>query len=698
MRAFIRAAALGVACAGTAAAQQTRHPACLTNESLRHVRVAGSLDLSPDGRRVVFVVRDGAAEKGASHLWWAETSRPESARQITFSAVPDDAGESSPEWMPDGSAVLFLAHRDKHRQIYRLPANGGEASPLDIEYPLVDSARARGPRDPDASASSGGDRTVDIQDFDVSPDGQWLMIMAGDAQTPAERRKQSEKNDANVVDEDAHPTRVWLYSFAGDSLLPVSPATRSAESASWSHDSRHLAIVTRPPGNADDLGPHHTLEVVDIAAPGASHPIAGAPPTVSSVSWSPDGSWFALSAQTVHDAPPGVSDLFVLPATGGTARDVTEKSGAEVNGDAVWAPDGSAMYLTLHTGTQAQLARLDLATGMAHPIATGFPVSGDFATNAAHTGWAFVGQASDRPPEVEFLPAFDGGGAAVRLSDVNPQWADAAWVSAQPASWKSADGMEIHGLLFVPAASGCDGKARDARFPLIVNVHGGPTGAFSQAFSPFVQWELAQGWAVLEPNPRGSTGYGWQFAAANKNDLGGRDYEDVMTGLDWALAQQPVDSTRLGLYGYSYGGEMAGFVEGRTTRFAAIVSGAPVIDQYSEYGTEGGSWYDRWFFGQPWRRPADAWRQSPLARAGEARTPFLLLQGETDTTDPLGQSQEMYRALRQQGAPVKLVTFPRESHGGLGGGIAGSPSREPWHGFEARQQILDWFVTHFQKR
>jgi dipeptidyl aminopeptidase/acylaminoacyl peptidase len=142
---------------------------------------------------------------------------------------------------------------------------------------------------------------------------------------------------------------------------------------------------------------------------------------------------------------------------------------------------------------------------------------------------------------------------------------------------------------------------------------------------------------------------------------------------------------------------MAGFVEGRTDRFAAIISGAPVIDQYSEYGTEGGSWYDRWFFGQPWRRPADAWRQSPLARAGQAKTPFLLLQGETDTTDPLGQSQEMYRALRQEGVPVELVTYPRESHGGLGGPIAGSPSPEPWHGFDARKHILEWFTTHFPK-
>ena len=110
---------------------------------------------------------------------------------------------------------------------------------------------------------------------------------------------------------------------------------------------------------------------------------------------------------------------------------------------------------------------------------------------------------------------------------------------------------------------------------------------------------------------------------------------------------------------------MAGFVEGKTDRFKAIVSGAPVIDQFSEYGTEGDSWYDRWYFGKPWERMADAWRQSPLSGAAHAHTPFLLLQGEGDTTDPLGQSQEMYRGLRQMGVPVEMVEYPRDNHGPL---------------------------------
>ena len=170
-----------------------------------------------------------------------------------------------------------------------------------------------------------------------------------------------------------------------------------------------------------------------------------------------------------------------------------------------------------------------------------------------------------------------------------------------------------------------------------------------------------------------------------------------MAGVDAMIAAWSIDPARLALVGYSYGGEMAGFAEGKTDRFKAIVSGAPVIDQQSEYGTEDDSWYDRWFYGKPWDHPLDAWRQSPLSGVAHARTPFLLLQGEEDRTDPVGQSQEMYRALRQVGTPVQLVVYPREDHGPLSAGMRGQPVPEPWHGFDARRRIVDFIKTEFDK-
>ncbi len=267
--------------------------------------------------------------------------------------------------------------------------------------------------------------------------------------------------------------------------------------------------------------------------------------------------------------------------------------------------------------------------------------------------------------------------------------------------WRNR-GLTIEGLLYLPPITGTE------KVPLIVDVHGGPFGSWedrNDPCGPFGSWEdrndpfaaflLGHGWAILRPNPRGSSNYGVKFSAANKNDLGGADYEDVMSGVDAVLAKYPLDPSRMALMGYSYGGEMAGFVEGKTDRFKAIISGAPVIDQFSEYGTEHGSWYDRWYFGKPWEHMEDAWRQSPLSGAAKAKTPFLLLQGQSDTTDPVGQAEEMYRALRQEGVPVELVTYPREDHGPLAVGIFGRPVPEPWHGFDGRQRIVEFLDKAF---
>ncbi|HWG36511.1 MAG TPA: prolyl oligopeptidase family serine peptidase, partial [Terriglobales bacterium] len=516
-------------------------------------------------------------------------------------------------------------------------------------------------------------------------------------QTAAEEKDTKDKKDARLVNEQDRNARIWLYSFDSGKVQPVTLADRSAGGMAWSRDSSQLAVITSPPGDSDDLGPKHSLAIVTVAAPDHMRTVAGAPPTVSAVAFSPSGRDLAIEAQSTHDAPPGINALFLLPAAGGTARDLTDATNIEVARGLLWSEKGDALIAEGQRGTTSTMVRFPLDGAAPQWIATHSKVATAFATNQKRTSWVYVGQSTSGLPQI-FITQWAGDTADIALSRANSAWPAAGWSPAQPVSWKGPGGLDIHGLYFAPRAPGCEGASApvSGKSPLIMVIHGGPTGSFLETYSPFVQWLTAQGWAVLEPNPRGSTGYGWQFAAANKNDLGGNDYLDIMAGLDWAIANEPVDPHRVGLYGYSYGGEMAGFVEGKTTRFAAIISGAPVIDQYSEYGTESGSWYDRWFYGLPWDHAQDAWRQSPLSFVSHAHTPFMLLQGEADTTDPLGQSEEMYRALRQAGVPVRLMTFPRENHGTLSGGIGGSPSTEPWHGFQARTQILDWFRSHFK--
>ncbi|MGH9597527.1 MAG: alpha/beta hydrolase family protein, partial [Edaphobacter sp.] len=300
--------------------------------------------------------------------------------------------------------------------------------------------------------------------------------------------------------------------------------------------------------------------------------------------------------------------------------------------------------------------------------------------------YVYLGSSSTSDSSVYMTTSLDQPGKRLNQPELVP----ASWMAVQskPVSWKRA-GFTIEGLLYLPP------QAASGKVPLIVNVHGGPRGQFTDSYSPLTNLLIGKGWAVLIMNPRGSTGYGVEFEAANKDDMGNGDYLDLMAGVDEVLHTSPIDSDRMALIGYSYGGEMAGFVEGKTTRFKAIVSGAPVIDQFSEYGTESDSYGDRWYTGEPWKHFESAWRQSPLAYAEHAKTPFMLLQGETDTTDPQGQSKEMYRALRQEGVPVQLLLFPREDHGALGGNFAGRPSTEPWAGVIAREHMLNFISDAF---
>lgn len=659
------------------AAQTPKYGTCVSSEQLRHYATVSGPRLSPDGRQVVWTQREPTADGAASHIWLAPSDGSGAARQITFSPASDKGGESGPEWMPDGSAILFTARRGETRQIFRLPlAAGGEAAPIELKD---------------------GKLEISAGSFEISPDGKWLAVRASQPLTEAEKKDEKDKKDAAVQGEETHPSRIWLYSFATGKTTAITPLDRSAGAVAWSPDSQELAIVTETPGDASDVAPNARLEMVSVAGPHAARTIAGPPATISAVAFSPDGSQLAFLAQTPHDAPPGISAVYVMPAAGGTPRSLSADSSLEVAGrEIIWRKDGQAVYMQAQQRTHGALIAFPLDGQPAWQAAVA-PIANSFSTDRNQDGWAFVAQGPEHLPEIEFAASPTAPGRA--LSNANPAWAQTGWRAAEEVSWTGPDNLAIEGLYYPPAR--CPGAAAttsDGKSPMILVVHGGPTGSFVQTFSPFIQWLTSQGWSVLEPNPRGSTGYGWQFAAADRNDLGGKDFEDIMAGVDWALAHKPVDAARLGMYGYSYGGEMAGFLEGKTDRFRAIVSGAPVIDQYSEYGTEGGSWYDRWFFGQPWLRPQDAWRQSPLSYAGKAKTPLLLLQGEADTTDPLGQSLEMYRALRQMGVEVRLVKFPRENHGPLSGGINGAPSPEPWHGFRGRAEILRWFRSHFQKR
>jgi dipeptidyl aminopeptidase/acylaminoacyl peptidase len=248
--------------------------------------------------------------------------------------------------------------------------------------------------------------------------------------------------------------------------------------------------------------------------------------------------------------------------------------------------------------------------------------------------------------------------------------------------YKSFDGLEIEAALLKPA--NYDGKSK---LPLITLIHGGPTGAWEDTIDTWGQLLAARGYAVFYPNIRGSVGYGQKFIEMNRGDWGGKDFKDVMAGVDDLIAKGLADPEKLGIGGWSYGGYMSEWAITQTTRFKAAISGAGLSNLISEYGTERGPSYDEWFYGLPYEKPEGFLNSSPFLYLKNAKTPTLILQGDADSVDPLGQSQELYRGLKRYGVESELVIYPREPHG----------FHEQKHLLDRLNRILAWYDAYLKK-
>ena len=696
----------------TASSTKQTAPHFPTTEDLRHLKALSSPQLSPDGKQILFAVTSATADGAATHLWIvpAPGNGDGKPRQLTFSPPSDKRGEHYSQWAPDGSAIFFLAKRGDHIQLFRLDLRGGEASPYDFKIlPPVDVSKdkdAINPPPPPAAEKKDEKKDekkaeenkveplpIDVAGFAISADGKYIALWAHDPETPGEKKQKDAKIDASWVDHERHFTRLYIAALKPDGSIDgdLKPAAVPPDihGVLWSPVDDRLLVVTVPPNNVTDLGPAAQAFLVDASSLDKPQKLSTIPATVSRAEWSHDASTILFLAQTTQDAPPGYEELFALPKQSSGEKVISLSSrfdGQFGPSPLISTPDGS-LITQAGIGTRASAVRFKIdGSGSPQAIDLGTSMVLGLNTNPKQTGWVWLADSAGKPTHLCYAAKLGESCTTVPTPDLAP--ANLRSIEPKLIQWKSGP-FTIEGLLYLPPDTG------SSKVPLVVDVHGGPFGAWFSQYSPFHDFLIGHGWAVLLPNPRGSSNYGVKFAAANKNDLGGGDYQDVMSGVDYVLANYPIDPARMALIGYSYGGEMAGFVEGKTDRFKAIVSGAPVINQFSEYGTEDESWYDRWYFGKPWEHMADAWRQSPLAGASHAKTPFLLLQGESDTTDPVGQAQEMYRALRQAGVPVELVTYPRENHGPLATGMFGRPSPEPWHGFDARQHLVKFIEDAF---
>lgn len=616
----------------------------LTPEQALNLRRISDLRFSPDGARLAFTVTEPPkAAENPHHVWIMDVATRQ-VRQYTFSGKADD----SPRWSPDGKFLAFLSNRDEFRQIYLMPSNGGDA------YAITEGKR-------------------NIASFEWSPDGKQIAFIAPDAPTAAEEKKKKDKDDAIVVDHDNKHARIWILDVATKKVRALTDEKWQVREAQWTQQSDRLIVsATDHPESDDDTDRIFSVNVADgkmslLFAP--KGPFGG-------IRVSPDGQQFAYIASRVDGPEP--TDIYIRSIDAPPAQPSRNLTGSNLDrpmNGIEWRPAGSLMAVA-ETGFKTTLYSIG-ADGAAKIIDDISPNPRAFAV-APSGAIAFVGGTATAPPEIYLVPA---NGPADRVTHLNSSWDSVTLSKPSFFHYRSFDGLEIEGELLKPLDYPGNGA-----MPLVVLVHGGPTGAWSDSVDTWGQLLAAHGFAVAYFNIRGSTGYGEKFVEMNRADWGGADFKDVMAGVDYIVKQGIADPNRLGIGGWSYGGYMAEWAITQTTRFKAAVSGAGMVDLIAEFETENGPSYDKWFWGLPYNDPEDMLKHSPYLYLKNAHTPILILQGQADTTDPLGQSTGLYRGLKFYGAPAELVEYPRENHG----------FHEEKHQLDRLNRILAWYQEYLK--
>ena len=636
----------------------------LKPEQTLNRRQISEVRFSPDGERIAFTVSE--PPKGITrsrHIWMSQVRSPDS-HQYTNSAK----SEFAPRWSPDGRRLAFLSDREDSTQIYLLPTDGGEAQRLTMGKNAVRS-------------------------FEWSPDGTQIAFLAPEPKTDAEDKKEKDKDDARVADRDDKHTHLWLIDVETKKVRQLTHGNWQVDEARWTPPGDRLIVSATDHPEVDQnqnrifsiqvasefltssdgkIHLHYAAEDQKVGADQLKQ-IAAPRGPFGQLSVAPDGKSVAYLAARVDGPTP--HDLYLQPLDGSAARNLTATSVDRPISSFVWTVDDSVLALAVN-GFRTQFFTVT-PEGKADAKA-GFAVNAA-SFDAARNRLAFVGETAVDAPEVWLS---NHPGQADQVTHLNENWKQISLVKPEFLRYKSFDGLEIEAALLKPL-----GYQEGTKVPLVVIVHGGPTGRWADSFNAWGQLLAARGYAVLYPNIRGSTGYGHRFVEMNRADWGGGDFKDVMAGVDFLIARGLADADRLGIAGWSYGGYMSMWAVTQTNRFKASVAGAGLSDLASEFGTEGGSSYDEWFYGTPYEKLDGFIKSSPITYIKNARTPTLILQGENDVTDPIGQSQQFYRGLKRYAVESDFVVYPREGHG----------FREEKHQLDVLNRLIAWFDGHLKK-
>jgi len=640
-------------------------------EDFARIRDVSDPQISPDGAWIAYTVKtvDLAKDKSAVNLWLANWSGSESL-PITFG----DETQTHPRFSPDSKNLAFLSSRTDSRendQLWVWNRRGGDAEKI--------------------TDTKGG-----VDDFAWSPDGKKLVLAVEDpdpyAVEPGADKEKDKKTAPPMVIKrfqfkqdkigylvDRY-THLYLLDLATKKLEPLTSGSHDDVLPSWSPDGREIAFVTR---RADD--PDRTdnwdIYVVEARAGGKERQLTTSPEAddnpdwETAPAWSPDGKWIAY----LHGGDPKLIEyvtntLAVIPAAGGPPRILTADRDRNIY-RVRWSPDGDWLDFVLEEDRVQHLARMKPSGGPIEVVVGGRRTVSEF--NVGPGGKiAILATDTEHPNEVF---AVEKGNALRPLTSQNaPLLAEVRMAKIEETSFKSEDGTEVHGFLARPP----EAKPNE-KLPALLRLHGGPQSQYTNAFDFSMQLFAANGYAVIAPNPRGSTGRGADYCKGIYADWGHKDVQDDLAAVDDAVARGIADPNRLGVGGWSYGGMSTNYVIATTTRFAAATSGASISNIIAGYGTDQ---YIRDYeneLGTPWKN-FDTWTRIsfPFLHADKIRTPTLFLCGQKDFNVPLPNSEVMYQALRSLGVPTELVIYPGQYHG----------LTKPSYLLDRYQRYLAWYA------